>query len=155
MSEYKGVKKPNKLLNSPSGFSQISPSVLAVQGLAFRPAISALSRYAQNPESLGSPGNHCSVLAVKGDVSSHPQYETLIFLRPTHGVSLCMREYNLTTVHSRARFVKVTETQIWHKACVNVFKLLLTAGVISCYHLMSINNLIMDISVKIKTAHKL
>lgn len=77
---------------SPSGFSQISPSVLAVQGLAFRPATSAFSRYAQNPESLGSPGNHCSVLAVKGDVSSHPQYETFIFLRPTHGVSLCKRE---------------------------------------------------------------
>lgn len=86
-------KKTNQWkLFSPTGFSQISPSVLEVQGLALSPATSALSRYAQNPESLGSPGNHCSVLAVKGDMSSHPQYETFIFLRPTQGVSFCKRE---------------------------------------------------------------
>lgn len=89
----KKIKTTNqRKLFSPTGFSQISPSVLAVQGLALSPATSALSRYAQKPESLGSPGNHCSVLAVKGDMSSHPQYETFIFLRPTQGVSFCKRE---------------------------------------------------------------
>lgn len=87
----RNIAKKKLKLFSPTGFSQISPSVLAVQGLALSPATSALSRYAQKPESLGSPGNHCRVLAVKGDMSSHPQYETFIFLRPTQGVSFCKR----------------------------------------------------------------
>lgn len=57
----------------PTGFSQTSPSAIDVQGLAFKPATAALSRYAQNPESFGSPGSHCSVVLVKGDMSSQPQ----------------------------------------------------------------------------------
>lgn len=98
--------KPTKTSFSPTGFSQISPSVLEVQGLALSPATSALSRYAQNPESLGSPGNHCSVLAVKGDMSSHPQYETFIFLKPTQGVSFCKRD--VTHTHTYIKHVTST-----------------------------------------------
>lgn len=57
----------------PTGFSQTRPSAIDVQGLAFKPATAALSRYAQNPESFGSPGSHWSVVFVNGDMSSHPQ----------------------------------------------------------------------------------
>ncbi|TNN32421.1 hypothetical protein EYF80_057421 [Liparis tanakae] len=42
----------------------------------------------QKPASLGSPGSHCRLVLVKGDMSSQHQYDTLIFRRPTHGVTL-------------------------------------------------------------------
>lgn len=67
------LKNTSLLDYLPTGFSQTRPSAIEVQGLAFKPATAALSRYAQNPESLGSPGSHCSVVFVNGDMSSHPQ----------------------------------------------------------------------------------
>ncbi|TNN45261.1 hypothetical protein EYF80_044533 [Liparis tanakae] len=48
-----------------------------------------LAQLAQKPESLGSPGSQRRLLLVKGDMSSQPQYDTLIFLRPTQGDSRC------------------------------------------------------------------
>lgn len=65
------------------------PRAAAVHGLALRPDTCGSSRYAQKPESLGSPGSQRRLLLVKGDMSSQPQYDTLIFLRPTQGDSRC------------------------------------------------------------------
>ncbi|TNN34652.1 hypothetical protein EYF80_055181 [Liparis tanakae] len=47
---------------------------------------------AQKPESLGSPGAQRRLLLVKGDASSQPQYDTLIFLKPTQGDNLSLLE---------------------------------------------------------------
>ncbi len=136
MLQRKGEKKK---LFSPTGFSQISPSVLAVQGLALSPATSALSRYAQKPESLGSPGNHCSVLAVKGDMSSHPQYETFIFLRPTQGVSFCKRENRFVHVfftHTHTCTIQSSETysKIPHRTHRNAIQCNTIQSIFQCFY---------------------
>lgn len=76
-------------VDSPVAFSQMRPWAFAVHGLALRPDTCGSSRYAQKPESLGSPGSQRRLLLVKGVMSSQPQYDTLIFLRPTQGDSRC------------------------------------------------------------------
>lgn len=58
-----------------------------MQVCAFSPLDAGSARYPQNPASLGSPGSHCRVVLVKGDMSSQHQYDTLIFLSPTQGVT--------------------------------------------------------------------
>lgn len=58
---------------SPVAFSQMRPWAVAVHGFARRPDTWGSSRYAQKPESLGSPGSQRRLLLVKGDMSSQPQ----------------------------------------------------------------------------------